>query len=534
MALTVDAKCTADTVISAVNGATGKTSTNLTVTASATCLFAILIFDGSATLTSPAMHWDSTGTNVAMTQIGTTVTVSTVGQIMMFGLVNPVAGAKTLKATWSGTGTGYMASMSFAGSVTSSVAACFTNAVTATPTGATGTQNITGASGNYAICANGNDDQTYTTFIHATSSTLLFSDASENYAGCAYAPETGTTTAFSWAQAGSEQNVVAGCTVTAAASGTNASATGVAGTGSPGTVTASIGANDTGVTGTGGVGTVTASIGANDTGVTGTGGVGTLAGSIGGSLTGVTGTGGVGTAAAQIGAASLGVAGTSGVGTFTGQSGGTIGGVGGTGGAGLDGAQLSVLPGGVAGIGQVGNLSTPGTVNASITGVAGTGQPGTLTDQIGISLSGVGGTGQPGSFTTETDASVTLTGVQGVGQAGILTTSSSSVAPAAPIQGGPGDDDDEAGVDARRQQWLEWSRKRRLKEKAKLATPQPVVAKAVPAVVPIQPGQSLLERNLHAQRLQIMQQAIADQAAAEAQRLQDEDDEEAIALLMNA
>src|ERR1700722_17364241 len=99
MAVTIDAKCVADTVIAAVVGTTGKTSTNLTVGASATALFVCLVFDGSATLTAPAVHRDSTGKNVALTQIGTTVTSASNGQIMLFGLVSPVAGAKTLKAT---------------------------------------------------------------------------------------------------------------------------------------------------------------------------------------------------------------------------------------------------------------------------------------------------------------------------------------------------------------------------------------------------------------------------------------------------
>ena len=234
MAVTVDAKCAADTEINSVVGTTGITSTNLTVGATATALLACLIFDGSANLTTFAMHWDSTGGNVAMTQIGTTTYVSTVGQIVLFGLVNPTAGAKTLKATWVGTGVGYMASMSFIGTDTSSVATAFTNFNSATPTGATGTFNITGASGNYAFACNGNDDQTYTTFINATSSTLLFSDINNNYAGAAYAPEVGTTTTFSWAQAGSEQNVVAGCTVAVPAGGPindNVSVTGVSATG---------------------------------------------------------------------------------------------------------------------------------------------------------------------------------------------------------------------------------------------------------------------------------------------------------------
>jgi hypothetical protein len=532
MAVTVDAKCAAVTEIVGVVGSTGKTSTNLTVGATATTLICTLCFDGSATLTAPAVHWDSTGTNVAMTQIGTTVTSAGNGQIMLFGLVNPVAGAKTLKATWTGTGTGYMASMSFIGTDTTSIATAFTNFNSATPTGTGSTAfNITGASGNYAIAVNGNDNATYTTFIHATSSVALYTDANENYSGAAYAPEVGATTAFTWVQAASQINVVAGCTI-AVPAGTNASATGVAGTGAAGTVTASIGANETGVTGTGGVGSVTAQVSDIPTGVTGTGGVGTLAAQDSKGLTGVTGTGGVGTAASQIGAGSLGVAGTGGVGTFTGQSGGSIGGVGGTGSAGLDGAQVSVRPSGVAGVGQVGNLSTPGAINAVVSGVAGTGSAGSLSDEIDAGgITGAGGTGQVGSPATESDAALGITGVSGTGQAGILTTSSTGI-PTAPtaVAGGPGDDD---GEEARRK-WLEWSRKKRLKEKAKLATPQPIVVKADKPLPTIPLGQSLLERNLHAQRMQIMQNMIAAQAAAEAARQQEEDDEEAIVLLMDA
>ena len=233
MAVTVDAKCAAPTEIAAVSGTTGVTSTNLTVGGSATALLVSLCFDGTANLSSFAVHWDATSTNVALTQIGSTVFVSTVGQIALFGLVNPVAGAKTLKCTWSGTGTGYMASMSFIGTDTSAVASAFTNFVSATPTGSTGSFNCTGgASGNFAFAVNGNDNQTYTTFINATGSTALYTDANQNYSGAAYVAEAGATTTFTWAQAGSEQNVVAGVTVAAPAGGpTNVSITGVAATG---------------------------------------------------------------------------------------------------------------------------------------------------------------------------------------------------------------------------------------------------------------------------------------------------------------
>ena len=173
MAVTVDAKCCCLTEISRSTAQPAKRHTNLTVGASATALLASLCFDGRrhSQLNRHALGRD--GTNVAMTQIGTTTYVAGVGQIALFGLVNPVAGAKTLKATWTGTGTGYMASMSFIGTNTSTVA-------TASPTSspprrpalpARSTSRVPRAT--MRLRSIGNDNVTYTTFIHATSSTAL-------------------------------------------------------------------------------------------------------------------------------------------------------------------------------------------------------------------------------------------------------------------------------------------------------------------------------------------------------------------------
>ena len=340
MAVAFDAKCTATTEIAAVNGTTGKTSSNLTITGSGSALLAVLIGNGAANVTSPAMVWDSGGTNQSMTQIGSTVYVHTVGWIALFGLVSPAAGAKVLKATWSGTLTGYLASMSFSGTDTTSVATCFTNFNSGTPTGSTGSFPITGANGNYAFASNSNNDVTYSPFINATSSSLLFSDINKNYAAAAYAPEVGTTTTFSWSQSGSEQNVVLGCTIVAASTGTNASATGVNAVGAVGTFTTKTddSSSVTGVTGTGGIGTVIAQISPGAlAGVTGTGGVGTFTTRTddSASITGVNATGAVGTFVGFPTNVSVsGVAGTGGVGTVIAKDSANITGVNGTGGVG--------------------------------------------------------------------------------------------------------------------------------------------------------------------------------------------------------
>lgn len=103
MAVAFDANATADKAINVI-GTTGTTTANLTVGSGANRVLVVaLCFSGqSAALSSVAVVWDSGASNQACALI---IAVDTTGgaghgQVQLWGLVNPVAGAKTLKVTW--------------------------------------------------------------------------------------------------------------------------------------------------------------------------------------------------------------------------------------------------------------------------------------------------------------------------------------------------------------------------------------------------------------------------------------------------
>ena len=148
MTVTVDAVASGVTNFSAIAGATGQTSATLTVGASATALLVWLQFTNN-TPTAPVAVWDSGGTNQSMTLITSASATMATGSVYLFGLVKPASGAKTLKCTWTGTGTGHMCAMSFLGATSASVALAFTNGVGSTPTGTTNTQAVSGATEQY-------------------------------------------------------------------------------------------------------------------------------------------------------------------------------------------------------------------------------------------------------------------------------------------------------------------------------------------------------------------------------------------------
>jgi hypothetical protein len=127
---------------------TWNTTTNtkaafINITAGAT-FFAVEVEVEKAAPGTLTMHWDSTGTNQLMTQIGTTQAAggSAATSVALFGLVSPTAGSNTI--SWSATGGsgstgGYIAGTSWTGTETSSVAAAIEGFASANNGGATST-----------------------------------------------------------------------------------------------------------------------------------------------------------------------------------------------------------------------------------------------------------------------------------------------------------------------------------------------------------------------------------------------------------
>ncbi len=111
MAVTFDAASN----IGAGTAVTTLSLTTLTVgTGSNRALVALLSFSQGSIPTGLTVTWDSGGTNQAMTQItGATASQGTVPTTVLFGLVNPVSGNKTLKASWTPTAACQLAAMSF-------------------------------------------------------------------------------------------------------------------------------------------------------------------------------------------------------------------------------------------------------------------------------------------------------------------------------------------------------------------------------------------------------------------------------------
>lgn len=224
MTLAIDATASATTNTA---GATTLNNANLTVGAGATCLLAVLVFQELSTVPSgEAVHWDSTGTNQAMTQIAAQNSPNFNGQVQLWGLVNPTAGNKTLSATWTNAVPAVLWAMSFTGGVTTSVATAFLNANTNSALSGAPTLALTGASGNISFAAY-DDIINTSTGLTATSSTNRFIDSSQSNLSArgASAPSAGTVT-WTGAPSSTEWTIV-GVDVAAAAGGSN-SATGSA------------------------------------------------------------------------------------------------------------------------------------------------------------------------------------------------------------------------------------------------------------------------------------------------------------------
>jgi hypothetical protein len=172
-------------LLSSTSGVGSQTIPNfMTVGASASILIVGIECDTS-TPGTPTAHWDSAGTNQAMTQIGTTLTVTGGGapaSLVFFGLVNPTSGSKSLNYSFPGQATSvntYIYGVSFTGSVTSSVAAATEGFASnnATSTTASVTSAVSIPSGDMATalaidCGSG--------FVNATTENLGGTQIGEN------------------------------------------------------------------------------------------------------------------------------------------------------------------------------------------------------------------------------------------------------------------------------------------------------------------------------------------------------------------
>jgi hypothetical protein len=204
------------------NVATGVTSftyTGLTTLSGDTDLVVFVAWDGldagGVAPTSPSAHWDSTGSNQAMTLVGGLVQTDgeAGGVCSIFYLASPAVGNKTLSVSWTNSCLYVVSAMSFQGGGSQSNSA---GGITAS-VGGNFTASATSASGNYVVGCFGSALTTFgwgtttsgTKLANGGSSTTLF--AWFMYATGASPTMAGTLTSSS---SGNYAHVV--CNITAA------------------------------------------------------------------------------------------------------------------------------------------------------------------------------------------------------------------------------------------------------------------------------------------------------------------------------
>lgn len=146
MALAVDAT---GTKLIGGSSVTTINYTGITVgSGSQRALLVTLVLGASATTSAWSATWDNGGTNQAMTVIKSLVTsTSGIATAVIFGLLNPTAGNKTLALSWTGSQFPVVCAQSYTGADQTSVTTTFKNANSS----ATSSLTITSATGDIAV-----------------------------------------------------------------------------------------------------------------------------------------------------------------------------------------------------------------------------------------------------------------------------------------------------------------------------------------------------------------------------------------------
>lgn len=241
--------------------------------------------------------------------------------------------------------------------------------------------------------------------------------------GVAGTGSVGTLTADAGSQGATLVGAGAASAIGAFALGVTIALAGVGGTASSGTLTPARTISAIGQAATGAVGSLAETSSRGVSGVAGTGAVGTAAPSTSNALTGVAGTGSVGTISASsdssTSVALTGVTASGALGTVTPTRASTVSGVSATGAPGVVTPGLSRAASGLAGTGATG--AVPSTASVAGVGTAATGAVGTMsTGSAGqVTLTGQAGTGSTGTLTSTVTKAVTST--NGTGAVGTVT-----------------------------------------------------------------------------------------------------------------
>jgi hypothetical protein len=203
MAVAVDANATADAT---ANGVTSINTSNLTIGAGSNRALVVGINWSDAT-SAIALTWDNGASNQAMAAIPSATITSGIPVVKaeLWGLVNPISGAKQLRAAWTTACDVVINGTSWTGVDQTGGATSFPNGTGATSTSTTASVTVTSAT-NDAVQAT----HTAMNTIASVNNTQLYRDntpanisgAGNRAAGAASVAMTATLTSAKWGTAG--------------------------------------------------------------------------------------------------------------------------------------------------------------------------------------------------------------------------------------------------------------------------------------------------------------------------------------------
>jgi len=148
VAVAFDAKGTADVT---ADNATSINFSNITVGTGSNRALVVLLSLGLTTASNISVVWDSGGTNQVMTLIGSNADSGGDAISLLYGLIAPTSGQKTLHVSWTGSCTVYVDAVSFTGVNQAGGTSSFAHYNFATGSGTTASVTITSSSGNMVV-----------------------------------------------------------------------------------------------------------------------------------------------------------------------------------------------------------------------------------------------------------------------------------------------------------------------------------------------------------------------------------------------
>lgn len=214
MAATFDANALADTTS---NGVLNISASNLTIGSGSNRALTVPVSFSLRTVSAVTVTWDNGASNQACTQIlGANGSAGTVGRAELWGLVNPISGAKTLRAAWTGASDVCINGASWTSVDQTGGVTTFPHSTSATGSTAAPSVTITSAVGNATVNATTSDFGTYSA---PTQTQLYIDNAPANICAAASRAAGAATVTHAWTLSAGSNWVSVGTDILAAAAG---------------------------------------------------------------------------------------------------------------------------------------------------------------------------------------------------------------------------------------------------------------------------------------------------------------------------